>query len=138
MLTPCLCFCIPFLPSLSACFTLFRVSFPLSFCLCCSVPTDVLHGLRGHHEGDGVDGERGENEEKGRTEQEKLHFGGGDGDYDDGDDRVAGATSVSALVTNPLPLEALLPATSSTQGPLKLINRGSELTSLGKITAESV
>lgn len=99
--------------------------------------TDVLHGVRGHHEGDGVDGERDEDEEKekGRTEQEKLHFGGGDGGDDDA--RIA-STSTSALVTNPLLLEAVLPTTSSTQGPLELINCDSELTSLGKITTQSV
>lgn len=91
--------------------------------------------MRGHHEDDAVDGERGEDEEEGRAEEEQLHFGGGDGDDDDEeDDTVAPATSASALVTNPLPLEAPQPATSSTLGPLELTNPGSELTSLGKIT----
>ncbi|XP_042288975.1 EH domain-binding protein 1 isoform X2 [Thunnus maccoyii] len=90
---------------------------------------DVLDGVRGHHEGDGVDGERGEDEEEGRAEEEQFHFGGG-GDDDD-DDTVAATTSASALVTNPLPLEAPLPATSSTQGPLELTNPSSELSSLG-------
>ncbi len=99
--------------------------FPLSH----SVPTDVLDGVRGHHEDDAVDGERGEDEEEGRAEEEQLHFGGGDDA-----DTVAAATSASALVTNPLPLEAPLPATSSAQGPLELTNPSSELTSLGKIT----
>ncbi|XP_027140156.1 EH domain-binding protein 1 isoform X2 [Larimichthys crocea] len=94
---------------------------------------DVLEGVRGHHEDDAVDGERGEDEEEGRAEEEQLHFGGGgDGDDDDDeDDTVAPATSASALVTNPLPLEAPQPATSSTLGPLELTNPGSELTSLG-------
>lgn len=87
--------------------------------------TDVLDGVRGHHEDDG---ERGEEEEEGRAEEEKFHFGGGGG----GDDAVAAATSSSALITNPLPLEASLP-TTSTLGPLELTNPGSELTSLGKI-----
>ncbi|TMS04233.1 EH domain-binding protein 1 [Larimichthys crocea] len=95
---------------------------------------DVLEGVRGHHEDDAVDGERGEDEEEGRAEEEQLHFGGGggdDGDDDEEDDTVAPATSASALVTNPLPLEAPQPATSSTLGPLELTNPGSELTSLG-------
>ncbi|XP_050932423.1 EH domain-binding protein 1 isoform X2 [Lates calcarifer] len=83
---------------------------------------DVLDGVRGHHEDDG---ERGEEEEEGRAEEEKFHFGGGGGG-----DAVAAATSSSALITNPLPLEASLP-TTSTLGPLELTNPGSELTSLG-------
>ncbi|KAG8000330.1 EH domain-binding protein 1 [Nibea albiflora] len=59
---------------------------------------DVLEGVRGHHEDDAVDGERGEDEEEGRAEEEQLHFGGGDGgDEDDEDDTVAPATSASAL-----------------------------------------
>lgn len=94
--------------------------------------------MRGLHEGDGVDGERGEDEEEGRAEEEHFHFGGGDddddGDHDEDDDTVAASTSASALVTNPLPLEALHPATSSTQGPLELTNPSSELSYLGKIT----
>ncbi|XP_076598685.1 EH domain-binding protein 1 isoform X2 [Chaetodon auriga] len=90
---------------------------------------DELDGVRGHHEDDAVDGERGEDEEEGRAEEEQQDFGGGDDDDDD-DDAVA-ATSASALATNPLPLEAPLLATSSTQGPLELTNPGSELTSLG-------
>ncbi|KAL7383747.1 hypothetical protein ABVT39_016821 [Epinephelus coioides] len=102
---------------------------------------DVLDGVRGHHEDDAADGERGEDEEQGRAEEEQLHFGGGDYDDDDDDDTVATAaaaaaaaaatTSASALVTNPLPLEANLPATSSTHVPLERTNPGSELTSLG-------
>lgn len=100
-------------------------------------PTDVLDGVRGHHEDDAVDGGRGENEGEERAEEEQLQFGGGgdddSGDDDDNDDDTGAATSASALVTNPLPLEALLPTTSSTQGPLELTNPSSELTSLGKI-----
>ncbi|KAM9344992.1 EH domain-binding protein 1 [Symphorus nematophorus] len=98
---------------------------------------DVLDGVRGHHEDDAVDGERGEDEEEGRAEEEQLHFGGGGGGGDDDDDdesvapAAAAATSASALVTNPLPLEAFLPTTSSTWEPLELTNPGSELTSLG-------
>lgn len=86
--------------------------------------------MRGPHEDDAVDGKRGEDEEEGRAEKEHLHFGGGD----DGD-TFAAAASASTLVTNPLPLEAPLQATSSTQGHLGLINPGSDLTSLGKITS---
>lgn len=94
--------------------------------------------MRGHHDDDAVDGGRGENEGEERAEEEQLQFGGGCGggedDYgDDNDDDTVAATSASALVTNPLPLEALLPTTSSTQGPLELTNPSSELTSLGKI-----
>ena len=97
--------------------------------------------MRGHHEDDAVDGERGEDDEEGRAEEEQLHFGAASASADaaaaaddDDDDTIAAATSASALVTNPLPLEALLPTTSSTQGPLELTNPGSDLTSLGKIT----
>ncbi|XP_039995274.1 EH domain-binding protein 1 isoform X2 [Xiphias gladius] len=85
---------------------------------------DVSDGVRSHHEDDG---DRGEDEEQGRAEEKKLHFGGGGDD----DDTVAAATSASALVTNPLPLEAPLPTTSNTQGPLEITNPGFELTSLG-------
>ncbi|XP_074503539.1 EH domain-binding protein 1 isoform X4 [Sebastes fasciatus] len=88
---------------------------------------DVWDGVRGHHEDDG---ERGEDEEEGRAEEEQLRFGAGGGGGGGGDDAVA-ATSASALVTNPLPLEVLLPASSSTLVPLELTNPGSELTSLG-------
>lgn len=88
-----------------------------------------MDGVRGRYEDHGG---RGEDEEEGRAEEEKLHFGGGGDD----DFTVAAATSASAsaLVTNPLPLEAALPTTStfSTQGPLELTNPSSELTSLGK------
>ncbi|XP_067369203.1 EH domain-binding protein 1 isoform X1 [Channa argus] len=89
---------------------------------------DVLHGLKDHHEGHDVevDGERGEEAEKERAEKENLHFAGDD------DDTFPAATSASALITNPLPLEAFLPTTSSAQGPLALNNPSSELTSLGK------
>ena len=113
-----------------------NTSFPLSH----SISTDVLDGVRGHHEDDAVDGERGEDDEEGRAEEEQLHFGAASASADaaaaadDDDDTIAAATSASALVTNPLPLEALLPTTSSTQGPLELTNPGSDLTSLGKIT----
>lgn len=82
-----------------------------------------MHGARGHRDDD-VDGEEGGEEEE--EEQEKHRFGSGDDDAD--------AASSSALVTNLLPLEAPLPTTSSTQGPLELIKRDSELTSLGKLT----
>ncbi|XP_008285434.1 EH domain-binding protein 1 isoform X3 [Stegastes partitus] len=100
---------------------------------------DVLDRVRSHPEVDGVDGERGEDEEEGRAEEDHFHFGvGGDDDdgggADDDDDDAAAAAAVGAatpaLVTNPLPLDAL-PTTSSTQGPLELTNPGSELTSLG-------
>ncbi|XP_047198278.1 EH domain-binding protein 1 isoform X3 [Hippoglossus stenolepis] len=91
---------------------------------------DVLDGVRGHHEDDG---DRGEDEEEGRAEEEKPHVGDDDGGGGGGDDdTVAAATSAFALVTNPLPLEALLPTPSSSQGgALELTNPGSELTSLG-------
>ncbi|XP_069568974.1 EH domain-binding protein 1 isoform X2 [Brachyistius frenatus] len=99
---------------------------------------DVLDRVRSHLEDDGVDGQKGEDEEEWRAEEEQLHFGGGGGgggdgdddDDDDDDDTVGAATSAPALVTNPLPPEAP-PTTSSTQGPLELTNPGSELTSLG-------
>ncbi|XP_059214950.1 EH domain-binding protein 1 isoform X1 [Centropristis striata] len=87
---------------------------------------DVLDGVRSHHEDDG---DRGEDEEEGRADEEQLHFGEG-GDNEDDDDSVA-ATSASALVTNPLQMEAFLPATSSTLTPLEFTNPGSDLTSLG-------
>ncbi|XP_028983679.1 EH domain-binding protein 1 isoform X2 [Betta splendens] len=95
---------------------------------------DVLHGSRGHHEGDVVDGESGENEEQSRTEQEKLHFGDVGDDGDEVDDDRAAAAATSVLVTNPLPSEALLPSTSSSHGPLEPINLDStvlEQSSLG-------
>ncbi|XP_069394538.1 EH domain-binding protein 1 isoform X3 [Paralichthys olivaceus] len=88
---------------------------------------DVLDGVRGHHDDDG---ERGEDEEDGRAKEEKPHVGGDDDDGGD-DDGVAASTSAFALVTNPLPLEAPLPTTSSFHGALELTNPGSELTSLG-------
>ncbi|XP_030011242.1 EH domain-binding protein 1 isoform X2 [Sphaeramia orbicularis] len=97
---------------------------------------DVLDGVRGRPEDGGVDFERGEEEEEEeRAEEEQLHIGGsGDDDDDDGgdgDSAVFAATSASALVTNPLPIEASLPDTSTTQGTSELTNPGSELTSLG-------
>ncbi|XP_033991852.1 EH domain-binding protein 1 [Trematomus bernacchii] len=88
---------------------------------------DVLDGVGSPFEDDdGGEGERGE--EEGRVEEEQLDLSGGGGD----DDTFA-ATSASALVTNPLPLEENLPATSSTPLHLELTNPNYELTSLGKI-----
>lgn len=81
------------------------------------------------HEEDDVDGERWEAEEMGRAEEELLHFGIGGGD--DEEESVGAGSSISALVTNPLPLDTP-PTTSSTQGSLELTNTGSELTPLGK------
>ncbi|KAM9847599.1 EH domain-binding protein 1 [Aulostomus maculatus] len=95
---------------------------------------DLLDGVRGHHEDEVVDVKKGEEEEEGRAEEEQVHFGGGDDDDDDdgddGDDDAA-TTSASALVTNPLPLEATLPVTSTSQGTLEFTNPTSELTFLG-------
>lgn len=127
--SPCSSFIFPFL-DLRSYLSPFDISFPLSFCPCSPVPTDVLHGETGHHEGDG---ERGENDGKSRTEQEKHHFGGGGDELDD-DSVAAAATAASVLFTNPLPSDALLPSTSSTHGPLELINHDS----LGKVAAECV
>uniref|UniRef100_A0A3Q3GB33 EH domain binding protein 1 n=1 Tax=Kryptolebias marmoratus TaxID=37003 RepID=A0A3Q3GB33_KRYMA len=84
---------------------------------------DVLGRMRSHEEDD-VDGEKGEDEEESRAEQEQLCFGGGHSDS------VGAALSASALVTNQLPQDAF-PTTSSTQGHLELTNPASELTSLG-------
>ncbi|XP_041645364.1 EH domain-binding protein 1 isoform X2 [Cheilinus undulatus] len=39
--------------------------------------TDIFDEVRGHLEDDAVDGEKGAEEEKGREEEEQLHFGGG-------------------------------------------------------------
>ncbi|XP_034753736.1 EH domain-binding protein 1 isoform X5 [Etheostoma cragini] len=91
---------------------------------------DVLDGVGSHHEEDDVDGEMGEDEEEGRAKEEQVHFGGDDDDDDDDNTAVA-AASASALVTNPLPLEAPRAATSSTHVHLELTNPGCELTSLG-------
>ncbi|XP_034065837.1 LOW QUALITY PROTEIN: EH domain-binding protein 1 [Gymnodraco acuticeps] len=88
---------------------------------------DVLDGVGSPFEDDdGGEGERGE--EEGRVEEEQLDLSGGG---DDGDDDTFAATSASALVTNPLPLEENLPATSSTPLHLELTNPDYELTSLG-------
>ncbi|XP_076016393.1 EH domain-binding protein 1 isoform X2 [Genypterus blacodes] len=89
---------------------------------------DVLDGMKGDLE-DGVDDESVEDEEEERTDEE--HEDDEDDDDDDAAAVAAAATSASALHTNPLPLEASLPATCSTQGPLELTNRGSDLTFLG-------
>lgn len=94
------------------------------------IPTDVLDGVRGQNE----DGEKGEKEDEERSESEQLSFGGGGGEDNS---VVAAAASASMLVTNPLPLEGPLPATSCTQGSLRLTNPGPELTSLGKMTNKS-
>uniref|UniRef100_A0A3Q2UBM7 EH domain binding protein 1 n=1 Tax=Fundulus heteroclitus TaxID=8078 RepID=A0A3Q2UBM7_FUNHE len=84
---------------------------------------DVLGRLQSHDEDD-VDGEKSEDEEERRAEEEQLHC-------DDVDaDSVDAAFSASAPVTNQLPQEAL-PTTSSTQGPLDLTNPASELACLG-------
>lgn len=85
--------------------------------------------MRDHRDEAGGNFERGEDEEEGSAEEEQLHCGAADAAA-----AVFAATSESPLVTNPLPLEASLPATSTAQGPLELTNPGSELTSLGKIT----
>ncbi|XP_061602050.1 EH domain-binding protein 1 isoform X2 [Cololabis saira] len=91
-------------------------------------PTDVLDRVNSHEEED-VDGEKWEDEENDRAEEEQLHCGGGVGGGDAAESVGAG-TSTSALVTNPQPLDAV-PTTSSTQGALELTNPGSELTSPG-------
>lgn len=106
---------------------LLLTSFFASFLLSNFIPTDVLDGVRSHHEDVGVTGVKGEDEGDVRAEEEQFHFGGDDHAAD------TAATCASALPTNPLPLEAL-PTTSSTQGPLELTNPSSELTFLGKIT----
>uniref|UniRef100_A0A667WTF8 EH domain binding protein 1 n=1 Tax=Myripristis murdjan TaxID=586833 RepID=A0A667WTF8_9TELE len=92
---------------------------------------DVLDGVAGGD--DGADGERGDDEKEGRAEEEQVHAVAAAvaAVDDDDDDAVATATSTSALDTNPAPLEAPLPATSSTKGPPELTNHDSELTSLG-------
>ncbi|XP_058507040.1 EH domain-binding protein 1 isoform X2 [Solea solea] len=95
-----------------------------------SPAADVLDGVRGHHEDSDERGkeEEEEEEEEGRAEEDRLHFAGAGADADD-DATVAAAAF--ALDTNPLPLEASVPATSSTHGSLELTNPSSELTSLG-------
>lgn len=96
------------------------ISFPLSL----SIPTDVLDGVEGHSEENAIDSERGEDEEEGRAEN------------DDTDEATNAAASPSMLVTNPLSLEASVPATSSTQGTSGLTNTGFELASLGKVASQ--
>lgn len=71
-----------------------------------------------------IDGERGECREEGRTES------------DDTDEATDAAASPSVLVTNPLPLEASVPASSSAQGASGLTNAGFELAPLGKVTSQ--
>lgn len=84
-----------------------------------------------HRGDDAVDSERGEDEEEGRAENEQLRLGCGDDT-----DETAGAAAYSPpLVTNPLLLEASLPATFSTQGSCGLTNTSFELASLGKVTS---
>ncbi|XP_015244915.1 PREDICTED: EH domain-binding protein 1 isoform X2 [Cyprinodon variegatus] len=84
---------------------------------------DALGRLRSDEE-DAVDGEKSEDEEQSRAEEEQLGYSDVDADS------VDATLSASAPVTNPLQQEAL-PATSSTQGCLELTNPASELTSLG-------
>lgn len=96
-----------------------------------SIPADVLDGAESHCGDDAIDGERGEDDEERAAETEQLRVGCG-GDADEPADAAASA-SAPALVTNPLLLEASLPATSSTQGTAGLTNTGFELPSLGKV-----
>lgn len=87
--------------------------------------------MESHRGDDAVDSERGEDEEEGRAESEQLRVGCGDDT-----DETAGAAAYSPpLVTNPLLLEASLPATSGTQGTSGLTNTSFELASLGKVTS---
>ncbi|XP_029963217.1 EH domain-binding protein 1 isoform X2 [Salarias fasciatus] len=91
---------------------------------------DVLHRARSPHEDDGED------EKESRVQEEQTRYTAAsaasaaedDDDDDDDDDTVDASTS--ALVTNPLPPEAL-PAASSSQEPSELTNPDSELTSPG-------
>lgn len=99
--------------------------YPLSH----SIPTDVLDGVEGRCGENAIDGER--DEEEGRAENEQLRVGCGD-DTDATTDTTA---STSMLVTNPLSLEASVPATSSTQGTSGLTNTGFEIAALGKVTS---
>lgn len=78
------------------------------------------------------DGKRGEEKEEGRAENEQLHVGCGD----DTDEPTDTAASTAMLVTNPLSLEASVPATSSTQGSSGLTNPEFELAALGKVTSQ--
>lgn len=94
-----------------------------------SIPADVLDGVESHCGVDAIDGERGEDDEERAAETEQLPVGCGG----DADEPADAAASASAFVTNPLSLEASLPATSSTQGTTGLTNTGFELASLGKV-----
>ncbi|XP_032409594.1 EH domain-binding protein 1 isoform X5 [Xiphophorus hellerii] len=78
---------------------------------------DVLGRLRSLEEDD-VDGEKSEDEEQCRAEEEQFHFGDGD------------SVDAALATTNQLPQEAL-PSTSTPQGCLELTSPASELTSLG-------
>lgn len=87
--------------------------------------------MESHRGDEAVDSERGEDEEEGRAENERRRVGCGDDT-----DETAGAAAYSpTLVTNPLLLEASLPATSSTQGTSGPTNTSFELASLGKVTS---
>lgn len=86
--------------------------------------------MESHRGDDAVDSERGEDEEEGRAENEQLRVGCGD----DTDETASAAAYSPTVVTNPLLLEASLPATSSTQGTSGLTNTSFELASLGKVT----
>lgn len=66
-----------------------------------------------------MDGEKSEDEEQSRAEEEQFHFGDGD------------SVDAALATTNQLPQEAL-PSTSTPQGCLELTSPASELTSLGK------
>lgn len=91
----------------------------------------MLDGVEGRSGENAVDGERDEDEEEGRAEDEQLRVGCGD----DTDETTDAAASTSLLVTNPLLLEASAPATSSTQGPSGLTNPAFQLAALGKVTS---
>ncbi|XP_037537179.1 EH domain-binding protein 1 [Nematolebias whitei] len=83
---------------------------------------DVLERIRSHEEDDV--GEKGEDEDKSRAEEEQFHFGGNHGGS------VSAALFASALITYQLPHDAL-PTTTSTQGHLELTNPDCKLTALG-------
>lgn len=91
----------------------------------------MLDGVEGRSGEHAVDGERDEDEEEGRAEDEQLLVDCGD----DTDETTDAAASTSLLVTNPLLLEASAPATSSTQGPSGLTNPTFQLAALGKVTS---
>ncbi|XP_061915480.1 EH domain-binding protein 1 isoform X5 [Entelurus aequoreus] len=88
-----------------------------------SLAGDVVDGEARRHSDEGADGSKCEDEE----EEEHFHVGVGG---DEGDP-VTAAASTSALPTNPVALQAPLPAPFSSLGPLELTNPSSELTSLG-------